>query len=399
MLVARFSEQELAELTDCSLDQLRGLIDLGILVPRDGDESFRSSDVHLVRLMTAFDRAGISLDDVGRGIASGELSFRLDLFLSEPDAASGTYEALAADLMRSPELLRRLSSELGVPPPADDRIRLDDAEMLSRIVTALDVVDDAELLRFVRLYGGSVRRLIESAVEFFDRAVHRRIMDLDLSSAEKDLLIDEKGAGVIDLANRLVPWLQRRLREHAIIEYTVATTEAYMDERGIAPRREAQLPAIAFLDLSGYTALTEDAGDEAAAELATGLATIVQETARAHGGRAVKWLGDGVMLHFADPGGAVLSGLDLVEQTETVVSVPARVGINAGSVVVQEGDYFGRTVNIAARIADYARPREVLVSEQAKRRAKLAGVQLELIGDIGLKGVSRPVTLHRARRV
>ena len=399
MPVARFSEHELAELTDCSLDQLRGLIDLGILVPHDGDEPFRSSDVHLVRLMTAFDRAGISLDDVARGIASGELSFRLDLFLSEPDAASGTYEALATDLMRSPELLRRLSSELGVPPPADDRIRSDDAEMLSRIVTALDVVDDAELLRFVRLYGGSVRRLIESAVQFFDRAVHRRIMDLDLSSAEKDLLIDEKGAGVIDLANRLVPWLQRRLREHAIIEYTVATTEAYMDERGIAPRREAQLPAIAFLDLSGYTALTEDSGDEAAAELATGLATIVQETARAHGGRAVKWLGDGVMLHFADPGGAVLSGLDLVEQTEKVVSVPARVGINAGSVVVQEGDYFGRTVNIAARIADYARPREVLVSEQAKRRAKLAGVQLELIGDIGLKGVSRPVTLHRARRV
>ena len=398
MLVAKLSEQELAELAACSLDHIRGLIDLGILVPRDGDEPFRSSDAHLVRLMAAFDRAGISLDDVARGVASGELSFRLDLFLSEPDAVSGTYEALAADLARSPELLRRLSSELGLPPPADDRIRSDDAEMLSRIVTALDLVDDAELVRFVRLYGGSVRRLIESAVQFFDRAVHRRIMDLDLSSGEKDLLIDEKGASVIDLANRLVPWLQRRLREHAILDYAVTTTEAYMDERGIALRREAQLPAIAFLDLTGYTALTEEAGDEAAAELATSLATIVQEATQAHGGRAVKWLGDGVMLHFADPGGAVLSSLDLVERTETVVSVPARVGINAGSVVVQEGDYFGRTVNIAARIADYARPREVLVSEEAKRRAKLAGVQLELIGDIGLKGVSGPVTLYRARQ-
>jgi class 3 adenylate cyclase len=171
-----------------------------------------------------------------------------------------------------------------------------------------------------------------------------------------------------------------------------------MDERGIAPRRKEQLPAIAFLDLTGYTALTEEAGDEAAAEFATGLATIVQEAAQAHGGRAVKWLGDGVMLHFAHPGGAVLSSLDLVERTEAVVSVPARVGINAGSVVVQEGDYFGRTVNIAARIADYARPREVLVSEETKRRAILAGVQLELIGDIGLKGVARPVTLYRARR-
>ena len=223
-------------------------------------------------------------------------------------------------------------------------------------------------------------------------------MDLDLPSAQKDILIDEKGAGVIELVNQLLPWLQRRLREHAILEYTVATTEAYMDERGIAPRREAQLPAIAFLDLSGFTALTEEAGDEAAAELATRLATIVQEAARAHGGRPVKWLGDGVMLHFADPGGAVLGSLDLIERTEAVVSVPARVGINAGAVVVQEGDYFGRTVNIAARVADYARPREVLVSEDAKRRAKLAGVQLELIGDVGLKGVSTPVTLYRARR-
>jgi adenylate cyclase len=396
--VARLSEQGLAELAGCSLDYVRGLVDLGILVPRDGDEPFRSPDAHLVRLMAAFDRAGISLDDVARGVASGDLTFRLDLFLSEPDSISGTYEALAADLKRSPELLRRLSSELGVPPPADDRIRSDDAEMLSRIVTALDVVDDAELVRFVRLYGGSVRRLVDAAVQFFDRAVHRRIMDLDLPSAQRDLLIDEKGAGVIELVNQLLPWLQRRLREHAIVEYTVATTEAYMDERGIAPRRETQLPAIAFLDLSGYTALTEEAGDEAAAELATRLATVVQEAARGHGGRPVKWLGDGVMLHFADPGGAVLGSLDLVEQTEAVASVPARVGINAGSVVVQEGDYFGRTVNIAARVADYARPREVLVSEDAMRRAKLAGVQLELIGDVGLKGVSRPVTLYRARR-
>jgi adenylate cyclase len=105
------------------------------------------------------------------------------------------------------------------------------------------------------------------------------------------------------------------------------------------------------------------------------------------------------MFHFADSGRAVLSGLDLVERTDSAMSVPARVGINAGSVIVQEGDYFGRTVNIAARIADYASPHQVLVSEEAKRRAELAGVAFELIWDIRLKGVSGPVTLHRAMRV
>jgi adenylate cyclase len=165
------------------------------------------------------------------------------------------------------------------------------------------------------------------------------------------------------------------------------------------PLDDREPPAIAFLDLTGYTALTEERGDEAAAELAAGLASIVHDGARAHGGQAVKWLGDGVMFHFAHPGGAVLSGLALVERTETAISVPARVGINAGSVIVQEADYFGRTVNIAARIADYAGPHEVLVSEEAKGRAGLGGVAFERIGDIRLKGVSGPVTLHRAIRV
>lgn len=393
------SEKELAELTPCSLGDIRRLIDLGILVRREEERPFRSSDVHLVRLMAAFDRAGISLDDVARGVAAGDLSFRLDLFLPEPVAVSGTYESLAVDLGRSPELLRRLSSELGLPPPADDRIRSDDADMLSRIVAALDLVDDDELSRFARLYGGSLQRLIGSAFQFFDRAIRERIVDLDLSNDEKDMLIDEKGARVIDLVNRLVPWLQRRLREHAVLEYSVATTEAYMDERGIAARRPRQPPAIAFLDLTGYTALTEDRGDEAAAELAASLASIVQEGAQVHSGQPVKWLGDGVMFYFDHPGSAVLGGLDLVERTEGAISVPARVGINAGSVIVQEGDYFGRTVNIAARITDYAGPHEVLVSDEAKRRAGLAGVAFELIGDIRLKGVSGPVTLHRAVRV
>ena len=58
----------------------------------------------------------------------------------------------------------------------------------------------------------------------------------------------------------------------------------------------------------------------------------------------------------------------------------------------------GRTVNIAARIADYARPHEVLVSEDARRGADAADVRFELIGDVPLKGVANAVRLHRATR-
>jgi class 3 adenylate cyclase len=55
-------------------------------------------------------------------------------------------------------------------------------------------------------------------------------------------------------------------------------------------------------------------------------------------------------------------------------------------------------VNIAARIADVARPHEVLVSEEARRAAAVTGIEFELVGDVPLRGVSKPVQLHRAIR-
>ena len=107
------------------------LEELGLLEARRADGLFPSSDVHVVRLMAAFEDAGISIEDVARGVAAGELSFPLFLFLPEPVEAPETYEQLVARLERSPELLRRLGGELGLPPGADDRIRAEDAEMLS----------------------------------------------------------------------------------------------------------------------------------------------------------------------------------------------------------------------------------------------------------------------------
>jgi adenylate cyclase len=395
--VIRISASELAELAPSTPEQLRRLEDLGFLEP-DGDASFPSSDVHVVRLMAAFEDAGISLEDVARGVAAGELSFPLGLFLPEPVARTETYEELAAELGRSPELVRRLSSELGLPPSADDRVRAEDAQMLSLVVTKLDLADEDELSRFARLYGGTVQRLVGSGLQFFDQTVRQRVATYELSNEEKDALVYRKAAGFTQLVAGLVPWLQRRHREHSVLEYIVSVTEGFMEERGITPRQPKQPPAIAFLDLTGYSALAEERGDEAAAELAAGLAGVVQEAARTQGCRPVKWLGDGVMFHFSDSGRAIRSSLELIEQTERAISVPARIGINAGTVIAQEGDYFGRTVNIAARIADYARPREVLVSEDAKRSARIADVEFELIGDVPLKGVSNAVRLHKATR-
>jgi len=77
---------------------------------------------------------------------------------------------------------------------------------------------------------------------------------------------------------------------------------------------------------------------------------------------------------------------------------PAHVGVAAGPVVVQGGDYFGRTVNLAARIAAYASASRVLVSECVAERAPPQGVTFVELGLVQLEGIARPVRVLEARR-
>jgi adenylate cyclase len=157
-------------------------------------------------------------------------------------------------------------------------------------------------------------------------------------------------------------------------------------------------PAICFLDITGYTRLTQEHGDEAAADLAASLNRLVTRTSLERGGRPVKWLGDGVMVHFREPGRGVLAALEMVDGVHGVGLPPAHVGLHAGPVLFQEGDYFGRTVNIAARIAEYARPGEVLVTSEVVDESAGSGCTFTPIGPVELKGVPGAVELHAAHR-
>jgi class 3 adenylate cyclase len=74
-------------------------------------------------------------------------------------------------------------------------------------------------------------------------------------------------------------------------------------------------------------------------------------------------LGDGVHFHFRDPRDAVMASLEIVDRVQPAGLPPAHVGVNAGPMICDEGDYFGRTVNIAARIASQAGWGQVFIGE------------------------------------
>jgi adenylate cyclase len=122
-----------------------------------------------------------------------------------------------------------------------------------------------------------------------------------------------------------------------------------------------------FTDLVGFTALAASEGDDRAADVALEFAQCVEPLAGQHGAQVVKRLGDGLMLRSADPAGAVRLGLSIVaEQNERV---PVRVGMHTGPAVERGGDWYGTTVNVAARLCAAAGGGEVLVSEATRESA------------------------------
>jgi class 3 adenylate cyclase len=157
-----------------------------------------------------------------------------------------------------------------------------------------------------------------------------------------------------DLGSRMAPAIEQALlaiyhgqQEHTWRQSLAEHVEDALERAGLH-RRMRHPPAICFLDITGYTRLTEERGDAAAADVAARLTRLVERSSQEHGGRPVKWLGDGVMFYFREPGGAVLAALEMVEGAARHDLPPAHVGVHAGPVVFQEGDYFGRTVNRAA---------------------------------------------------
>jgi class 3 adenylate cyclase len=155
--------------------------------------------------------------------------------------------------------------------------------------------------------------------------------------------------------DRLQMAVYRRQQELVWMEQLVERIESELEAAGHSVDPKG-LPAMCFVDLVGYTRLTEERGDQAAAELAQSLRVIVARAAREHGGSPVKWLGDGAMVHFRTPRGAVEFALHTVAWIPNSGLPPAHVGVASEPLVAHGGDYFGRTVNLAARIATRARP-------------------------------------------
>jgi adenylate cyclase len=282
----------------------------------------------------------------------------------------------------------------------DEPIREDELEEvvpLLELAQSMGSLERAGMTRIGRAWAEALR--LAPTVENQEYTARFAPLPRELGTGRWEALeqVARLATELLPLVDRAFMACYRRQQELVWTESLVEDIEGELETAGVLARPE-RVPAMCFLDLAGYTRLTEERGDQAAAELAGTLAELVGRTAREHGGLPVKWLGDGVMLYFREPAAAVRAALQMVERLPAAGLPPAHVGVAAGPVVAQGGDYFGRTVNLAARIAAHAGPGQVLVSERVAEASPPAGVALAEAGEVQLKGFARPVRLLEASR-
>lgn len=163
----------------------------------------------------------------------------------------------------------------------------------------------------------------------------------------------------------------------------------------------ARVHTFVFADLAGFTALTEAHGDHAAADLVGDFAAKVDSWLPEFGGGDAKTIGDALMLRLDSAPDAVELGLAIVERTADTPRFPeVRVGMNSGTAVSRDGDWFGRAVNVAARVAGQAQGCEVLLSANTYEAAShLETVRFDDAGTKRLRNVSAPLQIYRANRL
>lgn len=385
---------------------LERLVELGQLRP-DANGRFDARDAAIISTVQALEGVGVSDDDLGWLVrhAGGGFEAVGRMFLTPAPRDGPTYREFVASLGPLGTRLAAVYAGFGLSEPEADRpMREDEVSILERFLTVWDSVDrggDSDL-RVARLSGETSRRMMEGWLDAWDAAAQPALGTQGAPAAggrpadpaDPDQNPSIRGAALV---RELLAWLQERHLERTLNQRIIVATENALVENGRLPARPILPTAVAFVDLTGYTTLTERQGDEAAAATAVRLAALADECARAHGGRVVKLLGDGVLLRFDDPGTAVDAVLSLLTEIEAAGLPTGHAGIAAGRIVQRDGDIYGRTVNLAARISAHAESGQLFVDDEV---AAVLGDRpgLAAAGSFTLKGIAEPVTLWSVAR-
>jgi adenylate cyclase len=385
--------KEVAREVGVTPETLRRWAKTGVVPGVDGADGWTRPAVAHARIVARLRERGHSLAEIRQAAQEGRLAYG---FLEElfPKSRGGhSASEVAREIGLEEALIERIWTGLGFPRSELEQMTEEDVQATRYIASVIEAgFPLVAFLQLVRVYGQALARIADAEVRLFHLYVHEPLMRDGVPGLEISEEMENLARDLLPLASPIMDYVHQRYLQHFVEQDMVGHMEVELDENQDLGRVRV---AIAFADLAGYVRFTEEAGEEEALSTVERFIEAVTDTLP-DDARVVKTIGDEVMV----------VGPDVQALTDWAVGFQRlyrdrptpRIGVHTGVVLYRDGDYFGREVNLAARVVARARGGEVIVTDAVMEQIKTsAWLSFEDIGEVKLKGFDEPTTLCRAQ--
>ncbi len=363
------------------------------LVPVDDGVWTRAAAAQ-ARVIARMGERGYSREAIREAVRGGRLAFGYAEDLFQVSEGEYTKEQAAAETGLEAELIDRLMTLLGTPMGAEGRLNEEDLRAMRHCAEVLaSGFPLVAFLQLVRIYAQAIRKVADAEVRLFHLYVHEPLMQDGIPPLEMAEEMGDLAADVLPVTAPLMDYMHNRYLRFYIEQDVVGHMEAELAGGGETLARVSM--TFCFVDLTGFTRYTEEEGDEEALDLVERFVDTVEATLPSEA-TIVKTIGDEVMIVSPEAGTLTEWSVGFLRLFQE--RPQPRVGLHKGEAVFRDGDYFGGDVNLAHRVVNRALGGEVLVTDSVVESIQESQyLRFETIGQVRLKGLTRPISLYIAR--
>lgn len=379
------------------VEEVERWVELGLLTRPAGNGDapiFEPEAVERARLLAFLRRRGVDEDELVEANRRDRLPLLLvDRSLAAQRRLTSIEAAARADV--SLEFACAVWSALGMPraEPDEPLVSRREVEALRVLSGLRPLFGEDGLLDLVSVLGRGMAQVAAAEAELFRRALERRFTEAGIGELESGL----RAAAAVDLISPMTEILRDvAYRRHLQMAAQNESLQKIEEATGRLPDHVDV--CIGFADIVEYTAASTVLSPIELAELSAHLLRLAEDHLPPRGVRIVKSIGDAVMFSSRDPVEAAAAAVALAGAARDAVTHDIHVGLAHGPVLPRQGDFYGRTVNVAARLCGVADPGEVLIAWPVDGvppdRWTVAGLVVGTSRARSLKGLGR--TVHAA---
>jgi adenylate cyclase len=375
-------------------DTLRRWVRRGLVPQFDGE--WTPSAVGAARVVARMRERGHSLVEIQRATEQGRLAFGFLEELFPADQARVSIRDAARETGLDEGLVGRLLSGLGISRAHIGTVSEDELQLLRYVSAVLESgFPLVALLQLVRVYGQSMARIADAEVRLFHLYVHEPLLRAGSDGVQTAEQMHALLREVLPLVGPVLDQIHQRYLTHFVEQDVVGHMEADLEMDGTSVDLGRMRVAIAFADLAGYTRMTEEEGEQTAVDAVERFVDAVEVTLPDEA-RVIKTIGDEAMIVGSDP--ASLTDWAVGFQTMQTERPLPRIAVHYGVAMYRDGDYYGRDVNIASRMAARSAGGEVLVTRPIVDAVPAPHLEFERIGEVRLKGFNESTEVFIARQ-